>query len=109
MAGVDVVTLAIAKKYTKKTIEGAGAVKGSPCTIKQITPVEGGNKVTFEWELTDGTKQTMDMIVNDGTTPHVWVEPATGGNNIFIQDATGTTECFIADGFSPSVTITDIP
>lgn len=66
--GLDVVSMAIARNYTDKTVEGLGAVKGAPCTIKNITEVEGGQKVTFEWTGTSGTKQTSEMTVNNGVS-----------------------------------------
>lgn len=39
--GIDVVTLALAKKYTKESLEGAGALKGEkgdPFTYNDFTP-----------------------------------------------------------------------
>ena len=66
--GLDVVSMAIARNYTDKTVEGLGAVKGAPCTIKSITEVDGGQKVTFEWTGTSGTKQTSEMTVKNGVS-----------------------------------------
>ena len=60
--------LAIAKSYIKKSLEGVGALKGAPCTIKSIAEVDGGQKVTFEWTGTSGTKQTSEMIVKNGVS-----------------------------------------
>ena len=57
---------AILKKYTDNAIEGAGAIKGKNCTIDSITSITGGNRVTFKWELDDGTEQTDIMDVMDG-------------------------------------------
>ena len=47
---------ALSKKYVEDTSISLGAVKGAPCTIKNITEVDGGQKVTFEWTGTSGTK-----------------------------------------------------
>ena len=58
--------LALSRKYTEETVEGAGAVKGKNCVIKSIEPVTGGHKVTFAWYLDDGTYETESMIVEDG-------------------------------------------
>ena len=63
---IDVKTLSVAKKYVKDTSDSLGSLKGAPCTIKSITKVEGGQKVTFEWTGTSGTKQTSEMTVKDG-------------------------------------------
>lgn len=63
---MDVITLAVAKKFTKDSLKGAGALKGANCTIKSIEAVPEGNKVTFEWTLTDGSKKTDFIIIKDG-------------------------------------------
>lgn len=63
---MDAITLALAKKYTEETVKGGGALKGANCTIKSIEAVSEGNKVTFEWTLTDGSKKTDSIIIKDG-------------------------------------------
>ena len=63
---IDNVTYAAAKKYTDKSIAGGGAIKGKNCTIDSISPITGGNRVTFKWTLDDGTVQTGVMDVMDG-------------------------------------------
>ena len=57
---------ALSKKYTDDSIAGGGAVKGKNCTITDITPITGGNRITFEWTLDNGTVQTDTMDVMDG-------------------------------------------
>ena len=65
--------LAASKKYTEETLIGLGALKGSPCTIKQIEEVKDtdgnviANKITFEWTGTDGTVKTDSIVVKNGT------------------------------------------
>lgn len=63
---LDIATLAAAKKYTADTADGLGAVKGSPATVKAITEVDGGHKVTFSWTGISGNEQTMDVVIKDG-------------------------------------------
>ena len=58
----------LSKSFTKKSLDGQGALKGAPCTIKSITEVDGGQKVTFEWTGTSGTKQTSEMTVKNGVS-----------------------------------------
>ena len=65
---IDAKTLAASKKYTNETVQGAGAIKGKNCTIDSITPITGGNRVTFKWTLDNGTVQTGTMDVMDGAT-----------------------------------------
>lgn len=60
------IALALAKKYTKDTANGLGAVAGASCTIKSIEPTETGNRITFEWTGDNGTKQTATMEVING-------------------------------------------
>lgn len=64
--GLSVVTLALAKKFTKQSLIGLGALKGAPCTIKEIIKNDTSNIVTFEWTGTDDSKQTSTMVVENG-------------------------------------------
>ena len=66
--GLNILTLGSSKTYTDESLLGLGSLKGAPCTIKSITEVDGGQKVTFEWTGTSGTKQTSEMIVKNGVT-----------------------------------------
>ena len=65
--------LAASQKYTEETVIGLGALKGTPCTIKQIEEVKDtdgnviANKITFEWTATDGTVETDTITVKNGT------------------------------------------
>ena len=54
------------KSYTDESIAGAGAIKGKNCTITNISEVEGGMRVDFQWELDNGTIKTDYMIVPPG-------------------------------------------
>ena len=65
---LDKKALAAAKRFTSDTADSLGAVKGAPCTIKNIIEVDGGQKVTFEWTGTSGTKQTSEMTVKNGVS-----------------------------------------
>ena len=63
---MDIVTYALSKKYTKESLLGGGAVVGKNVTVSSITPIDGGNKVTFSYTLDDGTVKTSAMDVMDG-------------------------------------------
>ena len=65
---LDKKALAAAKRFTSDTADSLGSLKGAPCTIKSITEVDGGQKITFEWTGTSGTKQTSEMTVKDGVS-----------------------------------------
>ena len=64
--GLEILTLGSSKTYTKESLLGGGAVVGKNVTISSITPIEGGNKVTFSYTLDDGTVKTSSMNVMDG-------------------------------------------
>ena len=66
--GLEILTLGSSKTYTRESLLGLGSLKGAPCTIKSITEVDGGQKVTFEWTGTSGTKQTSEMTVKNGVS-----------------------------------------
>lgn len=67
----------LSRSYTNKTVIGLGALKGSPCRIKETEHKDGRTKIVFEWIGTDNvTKQETTIYINDGTPIYVWE----GGN-----------------------------
>ena len=58
---------AILKKYTDDSVAGGGAIKGKNCVITNITAITGGNRITFQWTLDNGTVQTDTLDVMNGT------------------------------------------
>lgn len=64
--GLNTTTYVLSKGYTKNTADSLGAVKGAPATIKSITEIDGGHRITFEWTGTSGTKQTSTLDVMNG-------------------------------------------
>ncbi len=65
---IDILTLAMARKFTKDTVNGLGAVKGAPCEIIGIEDTGDANVVTFQWAGTDGSVQTQQMTIPHGMT-----------------------------------------
>lgn len=63
---MDVITLSAAKKYVEETALGGGAIAGKNVTVSSITPIDGGNRVTFSYTLDNGTVKTSTMDVMDG-------------------------------------------
>ena len=63
---MDIVTLALAKAFTKKTVDGLGALKGANAVITSITKENDISTVTFEWTGTSGIKETDSIQVKDG-------------------------------------------
>lgn len=64
--GLSVITLALAKKYTKDTVLGGGAIVGKNVIISSIDPIENGNRITFSYTLDDGTTNTSTLDVMNG-------------------------------------------
>lgn len=64
----DKKVLANAKKYTRDTVIGLGAIKGKNCTISKIAKEDGITEIIFLWTGDDGTQRTQTAIVNDGKT-----------------------------------------
>jgi hypothetical protein len=63
---IDVITLAIAEKYTRDSLVGLGALKGAPCTISKTETVSDGTEITFKWTGDDGSTNTRKIKVKDG-------------------------------------------
>ena len=85
---------AMASTLLEETLNGMGALKGAPCTIKDIEEIQDvngnviANQITFEWTATDGTVKTDTITVKngaDGTATVVEVEQTTLSNTWFIQ------------------------
>lgn len=64
---MDLITLALAKKFIKDTVNGLGAVKGSPATVKSYDYDDSGNTiVTFAWKDKNDVESTMDALIKKG-------------------------------------------
>lgn len=63
---LDVTSYALSKGFTSESLLGGGSVVGKNVTISSITPIEGGNRVTFSYTLDNGTVKTSTMDVMDG-------------------------------------------
>ena len=84
MAGLDILTLSAARKYTDETVIGGGAIKGKNCTISSIVPIEGGNRITFNWTLDDGTVKSDTLDVMDG-------QDGVDGKGVYVAYVVGST------------------
>lgn len=85
--GISVQTLALAKKYVKNSLNGLGALKGAPCTVKEITKENGVNSVVFEWTGNDNSSNSSTMLVVDGFSPIV-VENQNNSSTVYKLDLT---------------------
>ena len=63
---MDIVTYALSKKYTAKSLDGLGALKGANCVIESVDTVPEGNRVTFSWIGISGAKETTTILVKSG-------------------------------------------
>ena len=98
---MDLIAVAVAKRFAEETLSGAGALKGAPCTIQSITPVEDGMNVVFSWVDNSGNEQTDTMFVangNDGYSPTVKVEQTDDGAVITVEDNEGMTTAVVKNG-----------
>lgn len=72
----------LSKKYTKDSVEGAGAVKGKNCTIDSVVDITGGKRTIFKWWLDNGTAQTTNLDVMNGVKGDKGETGATGAQGI---------------------------
>lgn len=80
------IAYALSKQYVADTADSLGSLKGAPCTIKSITEVDGGQKVTFEWTGTSGTKQTSEMTVKNGVSVTEISDKGNGTFTLLLSD-----------------------
>ena len=107
--GISIETLVAAKKFTSETVLGGGAVVGKNVTISSITPIDGGNRITFSYTLDNGTTRTSTLDVMNGVNG----QDGQKGK----QGESGKTPVKGIDyfdgkdgknGYSPTISITDI-
>ena len=63
---MDIVSYILSKKYTDQTADAMGSLKGAPCTVKSVTDITGGKRITLEWEGNSGNKETQSFDIMDG-------------------------------------------
>ena len=63
---IDVITLALAKHYTNKTISGMGAIQGKSCQISGVKDGTHGKIITFAWYDSADVLQTTDVEIANG-------------------------------------------
>ena len=56
----------LSKKYTEQSLDGVGALKGAPCTIKSTTETDEGTIVVFGWTDNNGITQETTILVKNG-------------------------------------------
>ena len=89
--GIDYLTLSAAKGYTDESLLGGGSLVGKNVTIASITPITGGNRVTFSYTLDDGTVKTSSLDVMNGKSAYdVAVENGFTGTEQEWLDSLGT-------------------
>ena len=80
--GISIETLVAAKKFTSETVLGGGAVVGKSVTISSITPIDGGNRITFSYTLDNGTAKTSTLDVMNGVDGKDGSGSSTGEENV---------------------------
>ena len=107
--GLNTTTYALSKGYTNDTADSLGAVKGAPATIKSITEIDGGHRITFEWTGTSGKTETSTLDVMNGVDGKDGQKgeqgekgktPVKGVDYVDGKDG--------QNGYSPTISITDI-
>ena len=63
---LDLVSMILANDYTDESLLGGGSLVGKNVTISSITPIEGGNRITFQYTLDNGDVKTSTLDVMDG-------------------------------------------
>jgi hypothetical protein len=64
-------TLASSKRIIKESLLGGGAIVGKNVTVSAVTPIDGGNRVTFSYVLDNGEKRESFVDVMDGFSPTI--------------------------------------
>lgn len=73
MFAIDIITYALCRRFVKKSLAGLGALKGSPCKVKEIVPIYSDldptkilyNEIHLLWDSNED---------RDPTLPPMWTE-----------------------------------
>lgn len=59
-----VTAYALSKSYTDESLDGVGALKGVPCTVKSKTAIDGGTRLVLGWTSNSGVESEtiVDMM-----------------------------------------------
>lgn len=98
---MDIVSYILSTTFTKKSLEGMGALKGSPCTIQGIVDNPNGtHDITFAWKDTNNVTHTNILTVKDGETPAFSSVAITGGHRLTFttQDPAQSVSFNVMDG-----------
>lgn len=93
---MDILTLALSKKYIDESILGVnGVLAGKNCTIERIEPIDNGHRVVFAWTADTGEKRTDTLELYNGTAGAAGAKGDKGDK--------GDTGDRGSDGFTPSI------
>lgn len=102
---MDLITLGAAKKFTSETVLGGGAIVGKNVTISSITPIDGGNRITFSYTLDNGTTKTSTLDVMNGKDGKNGSGSSTGEENVIESIKVNGIEQIIAEDKSVDITV----
>ena len=86
---MNVVDIALAKKFTKDTADGLGAIKGANCTISNKEEFTDRTELTFKWTGNSGAVQTQKVTVKNA--PTIVGISITQDKKLAITDSKGNT------------------
>ena len=96
--------LALANQYTDDSLAGAGALEGKPCQIQSITPITGGNRITFLWVDNDGVPHTDMMDVMNGADGQDGTNGTNGTDGVGISSIAKTGTSGLVDTYTITLT-----
>ena len=72
---MDIITLALAKRYVQETLEGQGALKGNDGKSAYDIAVEQGFEGTIdEWLASFGDKTGLQNQINNVKASVIWID-----------------------------------
>ncbi len=110
------ITLSASKKVVKESLIGGGAIVGKNVTIESITPIDGGNRVTFSYVLDDGQKRSSSLDVmngidgrdgEDAVSPTI-IESVENNENIYKLFIKTKDKSFTTPNLKPSIDLSNI-
>ena len=80
---MDILSYILSVVYTKKSLIGLGAIKGSNAQIQSIVDnADGTHDITFLWKDTNDVSHTSVLTVSNGETPTIETTAISGGTRV---------------------------
>lgn len=107
---LNYITLSSSRKLVKESLIGGGTIVGKNVIISSITPIDGGNRITFSYTLDNGQKKesSLDVMNGENAVSPTITEIAENGDNTYRLEIKTKEKTFITPNLIPNIDLSKI-